>query len=368
MHDDAYFMRQAIRLARRAVGRTSPNPPVGAVVVRSQRVIGRGFTAPAGGPHAEVVALRRAGDRARGATLYVSLEPCAHHGRTPPCVDAIVEAGVKRVVFGARDPNPRVLGNGAGRLRRRGIEVVGNVERPACDELIEAFRKHVTSGLPLVTVKLAASLDGRIATCTGESKWITGASARVLAHRLRNEHDAVLVGVETIIRDDPALTCRAPGGRNPLRVVLDSRLRIPASARVLTKSAPPGTVIATTVRGGAKADRLRRRGVELLTVLREGKGVSVRQVLRLVAKRGVLSVLIEGGAAVAASMLRAGLVDRMVLFYAPKLIGGDGRAMIDPLGVRRMRHVIGLDDVVVRRSGSDVVISGRPATVHVTRR
>lgn len=359
-HDDAYFMRQALRLARRGLGRTSPNPPVGALVVRGGSVVGRGFHARAGQAHAEVVALRQAAGRARGATLYVTLEPCAHLGRTPPCTEAITAAGIARVVFGARDPNPQVEGDGAGRLRRAGIAVVAGVAQADCDDLISAFRKHVTTGLPLVTLKLAASLDGRIATCTGDSKWITGEAARAIAHRLRDQHDAVLVGVETVIRDDPALTCRLPGGRDPLRVVLDRRLRISETARVLTNTGPAATVVATALAGGAKWRRLQVRGVQLVRVPAVRGGVSLRQVLAWLGRAGVSAVLIEGGAAVAASALKARLVDRMVLFYAPKLIGGDGRPMLDALGVRAMREAWELGAVRVRRVGADFMVTACP--------
>jgi len=362
--DDARFMRLALRLGRRGLGRTSPNPPVGAVVVRRGRVVGRGFHARAGEPHAEALALRQAGAQARGGTLYVTLEPCAHFGRTPPCAEAVRTAGISRVVLGSRDPNPKVAGDGAGKLRRAGIEVVTGVEQEGCDELIAAFRKHVTTGLPLVTLKLAASLDGRIATETGDSKWITGAPARQLAHRLRDEHDAVLVGIQTVVRDDPALTCRLANGRDPLRVILDPRLRIPETARVLTNKAAAGTLLATAVRGGAKSARLRARGVQIVTVPAVAGGVSLRRLLTWLGRRGVSSVLVEGGAAVAASALKAKLVDRMVLFYAPKLIGGDGRGMIDGLHVRTMRQAITLDDLHVRRVGRDLMVTTSPGFAH----
>ncbi len=360
MEDDARFMRLALQQGRRGLGRTSPNPPVGAVVVKNGRVVGRGFHLRAGAAHGEVVALRRAGALARGATLYVTLEPCAHFGRTPPCTDAVRAAGIARVVIGSRDPNPAVAGDGAGKLRRAGIEVVSGVEREGCDDLIAAFRKRVTTGLPWVTLKLAASLDGRIATSRGDSKWITGAPARRLAHRLRDEHDAVLVGIDTVLRDDPALTCRLPRGRDPLRVILDRRLRVPEDARVLTKAAAAGTVLATAVRDGAKTRRLRARGAEVVTVPAGPGGVSLRRVLSWLARRGLSSVLIEGGAAVAASALNAKLVDRMVLFYAPKLIGGDGRAMIDGLNVRAMGQALGLGTLAVRHVGGDLVVTAAP--------
>jgi diaminohydroxyphosphoribosylaminopyrimidine deaminase/5-amino-6-(5-phosphoribosylamino)uracil reductase len=367
MRDDAYFMRQAVRLGYRGVGRTSPNPPVGAVVVRAGKVIARGFHARAGGAHAEAVALHQAGERARGATMYVTLEPCAHYGRTPPCTVAVRRAGLRRVVIGAPDPNP-LSGRGTRELRRAGIEVVVGVERERCEELLIAFRKQVGTGLPFVTLKLAASMDGRIATRAGRSKWITGSPARALVHRLRDQNDAVLVGVDTVLRDDPALTCRRLGGRDPLRVVLDRRLRIPEGARVLRGAAATGTLIATAVRRGAKLQRLRARGVRIATVSSSGVGVSLRAVLRTLVRAGLSSVLIEGGAAVAASALRAKLVDRLVLFYAPKLIGGDGRAMVDSLSVNEIRQTLPLADLRIKRLGPDLVVFARPVHRSMSKR
>lgn len=359
MTNDASFMRLALRLGRRGLGRTSPNPAVGAVVVRGGRVMGRGYHHQAGAPHAEVEALRDAGGRARGATLYVTLEPCNHHGRTPPCTEAILSAGVKRVVVGIRDPNRSVAGRGVERLRRRGVEVEVGVARAACAELLAPFRKHTETGLPLVTLKLAASLDGRIATRTGESRWITGPSARRLVHRLRNEMDAVMVGAQTVIDDDPLLTCRLRGGRDPLRVVVDGRLRIPLGAKVLTNEAAPGTLIATVVRKPHKLESLRRKGATTL-VLPGRKGVlSLRRVLRTLAKRGVSSVLIEGGATLAAHALRERVVDRLLLFYGPRLIGADGRPMLGTLGVAGLADATQVRDLRIAKVGSDFVVRAR---------
>jgi diaminohydroxyphosphoribosylaminopyrimidine deaminase/5-amino-6-(5-phosphoribosylamino)uracil reductase len=356
--DDARFMRLALRLGRRGIGRTSPNPPVGAVVVAGATVVGRGHHRSAGAPHAEIEALHAAGARARGATLYVTLEPCAHHGRTPPCTDAIITAGVRRVVFGTRDPNPSVTGNGMGRLRTAGIEVEGGIEQAACDELIAAFRKHVTTGLPLVTLKLAASLDGRIATASGESRWITGEDSRRFAHRLRAAHDAVLVGAETVIHDDPALTCRVGGGRNPLRVVLDGRLRVPLCAQVLTNTSATATLVCTG-RGApvSKVRRMRQQGVEVLRLPDRAGSIGMKQLMRALGRRGVMSVLIEGGATVAAAAISAHVVDRVLIFYAPKLIGGDGRPMLAPLGIRRLAGAPRLQRLQVKRFAADVLVA-----------
>ena len=351
---DRRFVAEAIRLARRGLGRTSPNPAVGAVVVRDGRVIGRGWHRRAGGPHAEIFALRQAGVRARGATLYLTLEPCSHTGRTGPCVEAVLAAGCGRVVVGVRDPNPRVRGRGLARLRRAGVEVAEGVLAAECGELIEDFTRHVTTGLPFVVLKLAITLDGRIATASGDSRWVTGPAARRRVHEMRNRLDAILVGSGTVLADDPALTCRLRGGRDPLRVVLDGRLRIPDRARVLRQDAA-GVRIYTRVSGGARAGRLRRRGADVRPA-----GTSLRRILADLGASGVMSVLVEGGADVAARFLRAGLVDRLSLFVAPRLVGGDGRPAVGPLGVRRLREALGVRIVRIERLGDDLLFEGRP--------
>ncbi len=349
-------MRFALRLGRKGMGRTSPNPPVGAVVVTHGRVVGCGSHRRAGEPHAEIEALRAAGGRARGATLYVTLEPCNHQGRTPPCSEEVLAAGIRRLVFGVRDPNPHVRGGGAARLRRAGVAVQEGVEAKACGELIAAFAKHVRTGRPLVTLKLAASLDGRIATRTGSSRWVTGEAARRFVHRLRNEVDAVMVGAGTVIADDPALTCRMRGGRDPLRVVVDGRLRVPLRSQVLTNEAAPGTLVATVATRDPKLNILRRRGATV-AVLPGRRGVfPLRILLDLLGKRGITSVMIEGGATLAASALRERVVDRLLCFVAPKLIGADGQAMIGSLGVRRIGEALDVHDLRVSRVGCDILL------------
>ena len=355
--DDARFMRLALGLGRRGLGRTSPNPPVGAVVVANGRVVGRGYHHRAGLPHGEIEALRDAGARARGATLYVTLEPCAHHGRTPPCTKAIIAAGIRRVVFGSRDPNPKVTGNGMGKLRAAGIEVRDGVEAAECDALNAAFCKHVITGLPLVTLKLAASLDGCIATASGESRWITNATSRRYVHRLRAEHDAILVGAATVMRDDPELTCRVRSGRNPTRIIVDGRLRIPLSAKVLETRTAPTLVVTSNAASQRKIAKLRGLGVDVLSCAANGGVVPLKSLMRRLGRRGVLSVLIEGGATVAASALRAGVVDRLLIFYAPKLIGGDGRPMLGSLGVREMQRAWKTGALHVKRFAGDLLVA-----------
>ncbi len=356
---DREFMAEAIALARRGLGRTSPNPAVGAMVVRAGKRVGRGWHRRAGGPHAEVFALREAGARARGATLYVTLEPCSHVGKTEPCVEVVLASGIRRVVVGTIDPNPRVQGRGIAKLRRAGVDVRVGVLAEECREIIENFEKHVTTGLPFVLLKLAATLDGRIATASGDSRWITGPAARRRAHQLRNRLDAVVVGSGTVLRDDPELTCRVRGGRDPLRVVLDGRLRSPETARIFRKD-PVRTWLYTRAQSSAKARRLAARGV----VVRPGGGDrpgSLRRVLRDLARSGVQSVLLEGGATLAARALREGLVDRLGIFLAPKLLGGDARAMLGPLGIEHVGDAFSVEILAIERVGPDAWIEARPA-------
>jgi diaminohydroxyphosphoribosylaminopyrimidine deaminase/5-amino-6-(5-phosphoribosylamino)uracil reductase len=353
------WMRRACRLALKAAGRASPNPMVGAVLVRNGRVIATGFHKAAGTDHAEIVALKRAGEKARGATLYINLEPCSHFGRTPPCSRALIAAGIRSVVAGMQDPNPLVAGRGFRELKRAGIEIRSGLLEEECRVLNEAFVKHVTRGLPLVTLKLAASLDGKIATASGDSRWISGEESRRTVHQLRNQMDAVLVGAGTVIADDPLLTCRIPGGRNPLRVVLDARLRLPPDAQLLRHTDREKTVIVTGRRAPARRARaLTARGARLLRVAERNGKLPWRAVLKQLARLGVQSLLIEGGAATAASALKENAVDKILFFYAPKIIGGDGRVMIDSLGVKAAGRSLKLKRLEVKRSGGDIVVSG----------
>jgi diaminohydroxyphosphoribosylaminopyrimidine deaminase / 5-amino-6-(5-phosphoribosylamino)uracil reductase len=335
---DEKYLRLACRLAQKAAGRTSPNPQVGAVIVQRGKIVGTGYHQFAGGDHAEIAALKRAGARARGATLYITLEPCSHQGRTPPCTGALIRAGIKEVVCGTKDPNPRVAGRGFRQLHRAGIKVrLGGLEKE-CRALIEAFAKYITRHVPFVTLKLAVTLDGRIATASGDARWISGDKSRDTAHRLRNEVDAVIVGLGTIRADDPLLTCRIPGGRNPWRVVLDSRLSIPLSAKILRLADPRKTIIATGVNAAAaKIHTVEALGAQVWRLLLKGEQVSWGALLKALARQGIVSVMIEGGGATAASALKEKIVDKIVFFYAPKILGGDARPMIEALGFHRVR-------------------------------
>lgn len=380
---DIRYMRRALELARRGLGRTSPNPAVGALVVAPDGTIaGRGYHAAAGTAHAEVLALEEAGPRARGATLYVTLEPCCHHGRTPPCTDAIQRAGVARVVAAMLDPDPRVSGRGAAALRRAGVAVdVGVLEHQA-GRLLEAYVHHRRTGLPFVTMKVAMTLDGKVATRAGDARWISGEDSRRTVHALRGEVDAVLVGVGTVLADDPLLTARpagrpasaggpAPAGgpasagrapRQPLRVIADSAARTPPAARVLASAGNPRrTLIAVTP--GAPAARVRAleaAGAEVLRLPAEADGrVDLRALARELGRRGVLHVLLEGGPTLNAAALAAGLVQKVLVFVAPRIVGG--AAAPGPVGgggAARLADAIPVRSFAARRSGEDVLLEG----------
>ena len=352
-------MNLALRMARRAEGRTSPNPPVGAVLVKRGRLIGSGWHRQAGAAHAEVEALRRAGARTRGAALYVTLEPCNHTGRTGPCCEAILAAGISRVLVGVRDPNPVTDGRGIRRLRRAGVRVATGVRRGEAEALIAPFRKAVTAGLPFVVAKAAQSLDGKIAASSGESRWITSSAARRLGRAWRSRLDAMLVGVNTILTDDPLLSVRRgrrlPGG--PLKIIVDSRLRTPPSARCLSPESPAPTLIATTVRAPAKAAELARRGAEIVVLpARQGR-VPLRRLFRLLVRRGIHSVLIEGGGEVLAGALSERLVDRIVFFVASCLLGGRGSpGSVGGAGAARLSQAVRLKHLAYSRVGPDLCI------------
>ena len=309
--------------------------------------------------HAEINALKQAGAKAKGATLYITLEPCSHQGRTPPCTRALIAAGIKEVVAGMKDPNPLVAGRGFQQLRRAGIKVRSGLCQEESAQLIEAFAKFITKRLPFVTLKLAATLDGKIATASGDARWISAERSRALVHRWRNEMDAVLVGAGTVRADDPLLTCRIAGGRNPYRVVLDSRLQISPTAQVLRLPDAGKTIIATTNRAPLRKVRtLEKLGVVIWRLPSRNDRVAWLPLLRKLAGIGVVSLLIEGGAEVAASALKNKIVDKLELFYAPKIVGGDGRAMIGPLGIGKMAQALKLRRFDLRRCGDDILLLG----------
>ena len=337
--DDLSHMRSALAMARRGLGSTWPNPSVGCVIVQDGRVVGRAVTSPGGRPHAEPAALAMAGDQTRGATAYVTLEPCCHWGRTPPCTDALIAAGVARVVIAAHDPDKRVNGQGIARLRAAGIVVDDGVLEDAAREVLAGFLLRVTTGRPMVTLKLASTLDGRIATHSGESRWITGTPARRAAHALRGRHDAVLVGVGTVLADDPDLTCRLPGFRpTPIvRVVADSHLRTSLTARLVATAGETPTWM--LIRHGT--DPTRRHafadlGIRLFEIAGAEAGVDLQAGLMALGGAGITRLLVEGGAQVAAALLRAGLVDRIAWFHAPAVMGADAWPAVQAFGIDRL--------------------------------
>jgi diaminohydroxyphosphoribosylaminopyrimidine deaminase/5-amino-6-(5-phosphoribosylamino)uracil reductase len=362
--DELSHMRAALGLARRGLGTTWPNPPVGCVIVRDGRVVGRAVTAPGGRPHAEPLALAMAGAEARGATVYVTLEPCSHFGRTPPCADALIAAGVARVVIGTRDRNPAVSGGGMARLRAAGIEVVEGCLEAEAEEIVAGFFGVLAEGRPLVTLKLASTLDGRIATGAGESRWITGEPARRAAHALRGRHDAVMVGVGTVLADDPDLTCRLDGFRPTpvVRVVADGFLRTGLMSRLVTtaRQAP------TWLLGRADADpaarrELTRAGVEIVPAPAAEGGIDLLGGLRALAARGLTRVLVEGGARLAASLLRENLVDRLAWFHAPCVMGGDGLPAAQPYGVAALAQARRFVRQMAMPVGADMLTEFRRA-------
>lgn len=354
------YMQMALDLAALAKGRTSPNPMVGAVVVKDGRVVGQGWHKKAGTEHAEVHALRQAGDAARGADIYVTLEPCSHYGRTGPCSKALIDAGVRRVFVAMEDPNPLVAGKGIKMLRDAGIEVQVGIKEKEARKLNEFFLKWIVQKMPFVTMKTAMTLDGKIATTTGESKWISGEASRAKVHQFRDLHDAILVGIGTVLADHPALTTRlADGsGKNPLRVIVDSQARIPLTEQVLTDGLAPVIIAVTKTAKADKIAALKNAGAEVW-VINEGPRVDLTRLLQRLGERSVSSVFVEGGAAINFSMLAAGLVDKVYTFIAPKLLGG--AAAPTPVGgdgVSMMKDALLLQDMQAEAVGQDLLISG----------
>lgn len=358
---DVLFMDRALALAARGVGLTAPNPSVGAVVVSHGEPVGEGYHRQAGCPHAEVEALTMAGPQAKGATLYVTLEPCAHYGRTPPCTQAILGAGIGRVVVAVPDPNPLVDGKGVATLRSHGIEVSIGVGGSQAAAMNRPFFKFVTTGRPYVVLKIAMTLDGKIADREGRSRWITGEAAREYSHRLRFEADAILVGIGTVLKDDPQLTVRLPGvpAKEPYRVVLDSQGRIPAGAALMASGEPSRTLIVVSKETGEeRLQAIKRRGATVLPLPSSEGRVDLEALLDELGRRQVTNLLVEGGAEVAASFLEATLVDRIVIFVAPKLLGG--REAPGPVGGRgwRLSEAVPVHTLTARTVGEDLVLEG----------
>lgn len=357
MKEDERWMKRALRLAEKGRGRTSPNPMVGAVLVKNGDIVGEGYHARPGGPHAEIVALQQAGQEASGAVLYLNLEPCTHYGKTPPCAPQVIQSNVNRVVIGMEDPNPSVKGSGVEALRRAGLNVeVGILERE-CRKLNEVFCKYILKKEPFVILKVAATLDGKIATRKGDSKWISGEASRHLVHQLRARVDGVLVGIGTVLKDDPKLTARIPKGRDPYRIVLDSQLKTPEEAEVI-RASPSKTIIASTeIAPKDKIEKFKKKGVQVLLFdEKEGK-INLKSCLSKLGEIGMTSLMVEGGSQVNGSFLDEGLVDKLLLFLSPKMMG-DPKALgiFGGKGVSSIQEAIALREMKVRRVGEDILL------------
>ncbi|MBP2664078.1 MAG: ribD [Firmicutes bacterium] len=357
---DNYYMRQALGIAQYATGRTSPNPLVGAVIVKDGHIVGQGWHRQAGTPHAEIHALAQAGELAKGATIYVTLEPCSHYGRTGPCTDALIEAGIKKAVVAMTDPNPEVSGNGLTRLRSAGIEVVEGILAAEAAKLNEVFIKWITTGMPFGVLKTAMSLDGKIAAYTGHSQWITGSSARAYVHKLRDIYDGILVGSGTVLADDPLLTSRLPeGGQNPVRIIVDSMARTPLTANVITDKQAPTLIAVSQAAPLEKVAALRGHGVEVLVLEQTPQGLNLRQLFKILGERHITSIFVEGGATINASLLAANLIDKVYCFIAPKIIGGQtALSPVGGTGVERVDQAILLEDITTQTIGTDILVNG----------
>ncbi len=350
----------ALRLARKGTGRTSPNPVVGAVIVKQGRLVGKGYHAMAGGPHAEITAIRAAGHACAGATLYVTLEPCTHYGKTPPCLPAVLDSGVRRVVIGMKDPNPLVEGKGIKGLTRAGLDVTVGVLEDECRKLNEAFCKYIITGEPFVILKVACTLDGKIATAAGESKWITGEVSRRFVHRLRNQSDAVLVGIGTVLKDDPELTARIKGGKDPYRIILDSRLRVPETAKVIERSPTKTIIVTTEMASKARQERLQRRGVRFLIVPSRKGRVDLKRCLARLGEQGIMTLLVEGGRQINGSFIDERLIDKLILILAPKILGGKAVGIFGGNGISDLKDAIPIEQLKERRMGADILFEGYP--------
>ncbi|MFF2090165.1 bifunctional diaminohydroxyphosphoribosylaminopyrimidine deaminase/5-amino-6-(5-phosphoribosylamino)uracil reductase RibD [Paenibacillus sp. NPDC058174] len=360
--NDSYYMGLALELAAKAAGQTGINPVVGCVVVKEGRIIGVGMHLKRGTGHAEVHALQMAGDEAEGATVYVTLEPCSHFGKTPPCCERIIAAKAARVVVAATDPNPQVAGRGLERLRESGIEVTVGLLEEKSRSMNEKFNKYITTKLPFVTLKTASTLDGKIASRTGDSRWITGAAAREQVHTLRHQHEAIMVGIGTVLADDPMLTTRAEvPAIHPVRIIVDSKLRLPLDARVVTDRSARTLVLTTEGADQAKGAALEEAGVELVRA-GEGEHVDLKEAMRKLGEAEIGSILLEGGGKLNGAMLEAGLIDKIMIYMAAKIIGGlqaPGTFTFD--GFEKMAQAIELERVAVEMAGEDICIAGYPA-------
>lgn len=366
MNIDEKYMSRTLKLAARGKGQVSPNPLVGAIIVKRKKMVGRGYHAQAGLPHAEIVALREAGKKAKGSTLYVNLEPCSHFGRTPPCANEVIKAGIKKVVIAMKDPNPLNSGKGISQLRSAGIEVKTNILEDKAKRLNEAFSKFITKKEPFVVMKIATSLDGKIATSIGKSKWITGEKSRQYVQKLRLEADAILVGINTAIKDNPQLTIKDDRRRKefqgkPLRIIVDSQARISLGAKVLKNSAK--TIVATTrYAHKSKIRALENKGAKVLMVGSKGGRVDLSKLMKELGKLSIINLLIEGGGEINASAFASRIVDKAIFFLAPRIIGGKAApTAVEGKGIKEISRTIPLGNLTMKKVGEDLMVEGYPS-------
>ena len=351
------YMRLAIEIAKKGAGKVNPNPMVGAVIVKDERVIGQGYHKYYGGNHAEVNAFEDLSDNPEGATIYVTLEPCSHYGKTPPCVDKIIANKISKVVVGTLDPNPLVEGRGIKALKEAGIEVITGVLEEECKKLNEVFMKYILYKRPFVVLKTAMTLDGKIATESGESKWITSDKSRQEVHKLRNKLSAIMVGVNTVIKDNPELTCRLEGGKNPVRIIVDSKLRIPLGSNVVVDNLAQTIVATTEVADKDKILVLEKLGVKVLIINSKNERVDLKSLMIELGKRDIDGILLEGGATLSFSALEENIVDKIQVYIAPKIIGGEkSKTSIGGKGIEKLSDAIMLNNMTVKSVGTDLLI------------
>jgi diaminohydroxyphosphoribosylaminopyrimidine deaminase/5-amino-6-(5-phosphoribosylamino)uracil reductase len=351
------YMKIAIEEAERGCGWVNPNPVVGAVIVRQGEIIGRGHHQSCGGPHAERNALAACSENPAGATLYVTLEPCCHHGRTPPCTDAIIESGIGTVVIGAKDPNALVCGKGIRDLQRQGVRVVCGVLEEECKRQNEVFFHYITHGTPFTVMKYAMTIDGKIATATGKSRWITGDAARKHVHFCRHKYAGIMVGIGSVLADDPLLTCRMPGGRNPVRIVCDTNLRIPLDAQIVKTAGLSDVIFATAAAEGEKAQLLRERGVQVIPVSKKSGHLDLNELMKILGGKQIDSVFLEGGAALHAAALESGIVNKVQAYIAPKIFGGENaKSAVGGIGMDEPDEAYRLSDRRLTLLGEDMLL------------
>ncbi len=356
---DEEYINLALNLAKRGKGKTSPNPMVGAIIVKDGKIVGKGYHKKAGKPHAEINALRDAGEKAKEGTLYINLEPCVHYGKTPPCTDTIIKNRIKRVVIGMKDPNPVVSGKGIKKLKKHNIDVSVGILEEKCRRLNEVFCKYITTRMPFVILKAASTLDGKIATKIGNSKWITSEKSREYVHRLRNEVDGILVGIETLIKDNPLLTTRIRGGKNPIRIIVDTKLRIPIDSKVLSISEGETIIATTSLASKEKIRILEDMNIKILLIDLDNNRVDLLKLMKELGKRGITSILLEGGSKINGSFIDKGIVDKVYLFFAPKIMGGrESIPIFSGKDIENLNDIINLRELNIKRIDRDILISG----------